>query len=358
MKHLKPPLATTQPFKWKAQQWAKQKDIAFGVSIMYNKLNHKLLVVKKVVRIPDHSEKLRALEARALSLLPDCNRITKPLLDLIMEPDMDHATIFFEHFPLGDLKQWKTRKFDERNNKPVPESFIWRCFIQMSQAVAFIHNSVGSEPDANRHCLLHRDIKPNNILVVDNGTTYPSFQLHDFGCARLYQETLAGEPMYCGTYKWQPPENPFINTTEADIWALGACVHFLAVGRPPVQDLAGFTAQFKDNLHVEDFVRPGSLTEYASVGRYCGAHVPRKVTPINLSPEEQQERGIDPEIHQYSDNLADWMSLCLRFTPSERPSARRLLEEMVDDGKEILRSMGGQAALAHLELIVDDKAWG
>lgn len=351
-----PPPTATQSFKWNARDWTEKKPIALGVFLMVSKLNSKLFVVKKVVRVSRLTEERRPAEVRAVGLLPNCNRITKPLVDLIMCPDKEHATIIFEHYPLGDLKQWKLRNFDERNNKPVPESFIWRCFIQMSQALAFIHNSIGPSPDENRYCVLHRDIKPHNILVVDNGTTYPSFRLHDFGCARIYRQSEADEPAYSGTYQWQPPENPHINTTEADIWALGACIHFLAVGRPPIQDLAGFTAQFQKGLDDASSNEPESMKHYASAGPYCRARVPREVTPINLSSEAQQERGLDPEVYQYSDDLHDWMSQCLQFEPEGRPSAGRLLEEMVDVGKKILRSMGGQAALAQLEVTFGDEA--
>lgn len=355
-KRKKPRRNTTQSFSWSERDWTVKQLLTPVVSVMVNKEDNKLFVVKKIIRMPSHVEERRSFEARALALLPDCNRIARPLVDLAMGPDEDHATIIFEHYPLGDLKQWKLHNFDERNNKPVTESFIWRCFIQMSQALAFIHNSIGPDPDEKRYCLLHRDIKPENILVVNNGTTYPSFLLHDFGCARIYIESRADEPSYCGTYKWQPPENPRINTAEADIWALGACIHFLAVGRAPVEDVGIFAKDFRELLGREDFKEPSSLMDYKSTDRYFGARVPRQVIPVNLSQKEQLERGLGPEYYQYSDDLHEWMSQCLRFEPEERPSAIDLLEEMVDVGKEMLHSMGGQAALGDLEITFGIKA--
>ncbi|KAI8939435.1 hypothetical protein NX059_003215 [Plenodomus lindquistii] len=354
-----PPLAVSQPFIWRAREWIEKMKITPVVTTMVNTSNPKLFVVRKVVRIAENGTLKRSDEAILLGWLPDCNRVAKPLVDFMI--DEVHSVIIFEHFPLGDLRQWKVRDFDERNNKPVPESFIWRCFIQMSQALAFIHGDIGPDPDKTGHVLLHRDIKPHNVLVVDNKTTYPSFKLHDFGCARFIQEE-DDEVSYCGTYKWQPPETPVVNTPEADIWALGACVHFLAVGRPPLQDLEDFVAQYREDQKDElwKLAEPLSRRDYMSTGKYCAARVPREVTSINLSPEEVQdlvERGLNPKTYyQYSDDLNDWMSLCLEFEPEKRPTAMHLLENMVDIGMGKLRSMGGKAALAHMEVSFEDGA--
>jgi len=318
---------------------------------MANRLNNKRLVVKKVVRTAGNAENIRPVEVRALSLLPSCNRIVRPLSYLLMEPDRDHSTIIFRHYPLGDVAQWKAREFDDKNNKPVPESYIWRCFIQMGQALAFLQNHIGPSQGA-RLCMLHRDIKPSNILVLDNGTTYPSFQLHDFGCALLSRASRATVPARCGTYRWQPPENPIINTKAADIWSLGACIHFLAVGRAPIQDMNEYRARFDQ----EEFLRPESMNDYASTGKYCGSRVPREVMPINLSPEEQRRRGMFPLKHQYSDDLAHWMSLCLHHVPDKRATVERLASEMIVVAKYMLKSMGGLTALTHLDVSFDADA--
>ena len=47
---------------------------------------------------------------------------------------------------------------------------------QICAALAYLHG----------HDIAHRDIKPQNILVVNNGSTYPSFRLIDFGLATVY----------------------------------------------------------------------------------------------------------------------------------------------------------------------------
>lgn len=228
-RHIKRPklLKNSLAFVWKGRDWTERCKFTEEVAIVVNKSNSKQLVVKKVLKIKPHSENdVRPHEVRALSMLPNCNRIVGPLLYSHADPDKEHGTAIFKHFRLGDLVQWKEREFETRNMKPVPESFIWRFFLQMSQALAFLQNRFGPDRD-QRHCMLHRDMKPKNILVVGNSTTYPSFMLHDFDCALIYQKAKARLPAFYGTYEWQPPENPIVNTKAADVWALGAIVHFL-----------------------------------------------------------------------------------------------------------------------------------
>lgn len=73
----------------------------------------------------------------------------------------------------------------------------------MSQALAFIHNEIGPN-DGNRKVIIHRDIKPKNILVASNGSTYPSFKLHDFGCGTFLEPSSGKERRneHCGTFDW------------------------------------------------------------------------------------------------------------------------------------------------------------
>jgi serine/threonine protein kinase len=157
--------------------------------------------------------------------------------------------------------------------------------------------------------VIHRDIKPKNILVVDNGSTYPGFKLHDFDCAMMLEKSQARRPARCATFQRQPPENPTqgINTRAADVWALGACIYFLATGLPSVggsDEFAAAVCRGNNNQHLD------SVRVYGEEHRYYDARVPRRVIPINLSKanlherglglstEETKAQGIGPEYHQ------------------------------------------------------------
>ncbi|KAF2630177.1 kinase-like protein [Macroventuria anomochaeta] len=207
------------PFAFYPKQWTTVRTFDNKVSLLRLQRGGPQLIVKKVLRIePNSANDPKPFEMRALALLPSCNRIVHALTCVASE-DPDFGIALFKYYPLGDLAVWKDCEFDRKNFKPVPESCIWRFFLQMAQALAFIQGEIGPGT-VERHLILHRDIKPKNVLVVDIGTTYPSFKLHDFGCATVWRESKQHQLSHCGTYDWQPPENPQINTTAAEVWAL------------------------------------------------------------------------------------------------------------------------------------------
>lgn len=79
--------------------------------------------------------------------------------------------------------------------------------------------------------VIHRDLKPDNIILTWDGP-----QVIDFGIARVIDATRLTEPgRIIGTLAWMPPE--MLGNQEvgppADIFAWGALVAFAATGRPP-----------------------------------------------------------------------------------------------------------------------------
>ncbi len=82
--------------------------------------------------------------------------------------------------------------------------------------------------------VVHRDVKPGNILIAADGRA----RLVDFGIARLLDEaaerlTMTGTVM--GTLRYMAPEQLAGGEIgpRTDIWALGAVLYEMLVGRPP-----------------------------------------------------------------------------------------------------------------------------
>ena len=90
---------------------------------------------------------------------------------------------------------------------------------------------------ARQHGIVHRDVKPDNIMVAEDGT----YKLSDLGLAREMVSAESGLTVQftgLGTPHYMAPEQAFDAGTadiRADIYSLGATLYHAACGRPPFQ---------------------------------------------------------------------------------------------------------------------------
>jgi serine/threonine-protein kinase len=106
--------------------------------------------------------------------------------------------------------------------------------------VARIVTAVGEALDyAHQRGLLHRDVKPANILISDPGADDERIMLADFGIARRTGETstLTGTNMTVGTVAYAAPEQLTGSEVDgrADQYALAATAYQLLTGSPPFE---------------------------------------------------------------------------------------------------------------------------
>lgn len=143
--------------------------------------------------------------------------------------------LVLEYVPGGTLKS--------AVKPPLDEHQAARLLAPISRALAYAHE----------RGLVHRDVKPANILVTAEGIP----MLSDFGIAKVLRgetETgLTGTGVGIGTPEYMSPEQGLGQTVDhrSDIYALGVVLYELVTGRRPFQadtPLAVLLKQMQDPL--------------------------------------------------------------------------------------------------------------
>jgi Protein kinase domain len=104
--------------------------------------------------------------------------------------------------------------------------------IESMRAVGIIEQVASALNAAHRVNLVHRDVKPSNILVTDDDFAY----LIDFGLARAAGQTsITGRRHIVGTWAYMAPERITDETPDprADIYALACVLYECLTGRKP-----------------------------------------------------------------------------------------------------------------------------
>jgi serine/threonine protein kinase/Flp pilus assembly protein TadD len=127
--------------------------------------------------------------------------------------------------------------------------------MSMRQAAELIAKVARTAYYAHEHGILHRDIKPGNILLDQRGEPH----LTDFGLARLVEteSTVTRTMEVLGTPSYMAPEQAVANSTQltsaTDVYGVGAVFYQLLTGHPP---FAGGTTYETIKLLLETDPRP------------------------------------------------------------------------------------------------------
>lgn len=150
----------------------------------------------------------------------------------------EHVVQLYEHFLLDNAihivmeycRKGNLGNVLRKNKQGFDEEYTRALFIQMSKAIHYVH-SCG---------IAHRDLKLNNILLVNNYTC----KVADFGLAVVCFDEDNGviySKSYCGTKPYMAPEilqkrftkNLEHDPMKSDVWAMGVILFTLLVGQYP-----------------------------------------------------------------------------------------------------------------------------
>ncbi len=104
--------------------------------------------------------------------------------------------------------------------------------LDVDRAGAILADAAGALATAHAAGVVHRDVKPSNILLTEAGEA----KLLDFGIARAQGDlTLTQTGLVSGSPAYLAPEvaSGAPATTASDVWSLGATLFHLLSGHPP-----------------------------------------------------------------------------------------------------------------------------
>jgi serine/threonine-protein kinase len=150
-------------------------------------------------------------------------------------------------------------------------------FLQLCGAVAHAHSSL----------VVHRDIKPGNVLLAGDGVP----KLLDFGIASFFEpekgESQSDITRLTGrifTPEYAAPEQVLGQdiTTSTDVYSLGVLLYVLLAGRPPYGDAAGPRTKWEHAVLHEE---PRQLVRTLEMGDHDAVAANRSTTFARLRRE-------------------------------------------------------------------------
>ncbi|KAG7378596.1 Serine/threonine-protein kinase ulk2 [Phytophthora boehmeriae] len=136
-----------------------------------------------------------------------------------------HMYLILEYCAGGDLQQYMRRRQQGTN--------LASQLLSEDVARHFLRELAKGMQCLWQHNLIHRDLKPQNLLLVEDSPT-SALKIADFGFARhlattSLAETLCGSPLYMAPeiLKFQKYD------AKADLWSVGTILFEMLAGRPP-----------------------------------------------------------------------------------------------------------------------------
>ena len=193
---------------------------SFGaVFLMRERTTRRSWVMKKIKLPRDKRERQAAFqEAKLLQQLRHPHICSYH--DSFVDKPTNQLCVVMTFCPGGDLHA--RIKSHKKRRKQISEADVVKWFAQLCLALVYIHE---------RHSVIHRDIKSQNIFLMDDD----SIKLGDFGVSRVLDKPTDLAKTCVGTPFYMCPElmRKQRYSNKADMWALGCVLYELTTFRHP-----------------------------------------------------------------------------------------------------------------------------
>lgn len=288
-----------------------------------NKTHH-AVAIKSVVRSKLKSKKLVENLEIEISILKSMKHPhIVGLLDYTQTST--HFHLVMDYCSMGDLSYFIRRRDQLMKTHPVISSLLQRYpspegshGLNQTLVIHFLKQLSSALEFLRSKSLVHRDIKPQNLLLCppahskedfENGHfvglwELPILKIADFGFARFLPSTSMAETL-CGSPLYMAPEILRYEkyNAKADLWSVGAVFYEMTVGKPP----------FRAANHIE----------------------------LLKNIEKTQDRIKFPSSAQVPDELKRLIRSLLKFNPTERMSFNEFFNDslIVNDLQSVDRPL-------------------
>ncbi len=262
-----------------------------------------LVAIKKIKVNAEYKDGLSMDAIREVKYLQELSHPNIIALHSVYSSKNQNLNLVLEFLPLGDLEMLIRDTDGVRYGTPDVKAWMG----MLGRAVWFCHENF----------VLHRDIKPNNLLIAADGEV----KLADFGLARSFSDPYLPMTHNVITRWYRPPELFFkarFYAGAVDVWSMGAVFAELVLRTP---FMPGNT-----DIHQIDLISQaiGSPTEdnWPGVSKLDG-YVPvakDKVVPLR---DKQYFTGLFGTVG--ADGVDLLMSM-LALDPRKRATARQVLQ--------------------------------
>lgn len=223
----------------------------------------------------------------------------------------------------------------------IPEPILGKVTIAVLKGLNYLRE---------KHQIMHRDVKPSNILVNSRG----EIKICDFGVSGQLIDSMANS--FVGTRSYMSPERlqGTHYTVQSDIWSLGLSLVEMTIGRYPIpppepKELAAiFGPKYSASADQGQSPSPSSKNRPSSFYIPSYGDGPRPMSIFELLDYIVNEPPPTVPSSVFSPEFKDLVDRCLKKNPAERadlktltnhPFIKRSEMEQVDFAKWVCQTM-------------------
>ncbi|PIK51445.1 putative dual specificity mitogen-activated protein kinase kinase 1-like, partial [Apostichopus japonicus] len=297
-----------------ADDFEKLEDLGAGNGGVVTKVRHlsnDMVMARKLIRL-EIKPAIRNQIIRELKVLHECNSPYIVGFYGAFYKDGE-ISICMEHMDGGSLDLVQKRAKHGR----IPENILGKVTVAVLKGLSYLRE---------KHQIMHRDVKPSNILVNSRG----EIKMCDFGVSGQLIDSMANS--FVGTRSYMSPERlqGTHYTVQSDIWSMGLSLVEMAIGRYPIPPpdkkeidrLFGINSTDQKEI-TSPSVKPPGRPVSGLIGGVGDVSRPMAIFELLEYIVEEPPPRLPTQV--FSQEFVDFVDKCLIKNPGTRADLKNLM---------------------------------